>query len=124
MNAIEAVAGLPRQELALEEKSQAQRLVELVPATALFCSTDNETAYATVPVERHVETWPVQSTGFRRWLGEQFYMMDGKPPKAQARKDALDALEARAQYCGRVQDVHVRLAGLGDRMIYLDLVNP
>jgi hypothetical protein len=95
MSIAEKVAGLPRIELEPEKKSQAQRLVELVPDAALFRSTDGETAYATLPVDGHLETWPVRSKGFRRWLVGKFYSMANKPPAAQALSDALGALEAR-----------------------------
>jgi hypothetical protein len=110
-------------ELEPEKKSQAQRLVELVPDPALFRSTDGESAFATLPVGDHLETWPVRSKGLRRWLVSRFYQMDEKPPSAQALADALGALEAKAQFGGRVHEVHVRLAGAGEA-IYLDLANP
>jgi hypothetical protein len=115
--------GLPRVALEPEKKSQAQRLVELVPEEALFRSTDGETAFATLPAGDHLETWPVRSKGFRRWLVGRFYQMDEKPPRAQALMDAIGALEARAQFGGQVHDVHVRLGGNAEA-IYLDLGNP
>ena len=59
----------------------------------------------------------------RRWLVGRFYLMDDKPPSAQALTDALGALEAKAQFGGRVHDVHVRLAGV-EGANYLDLANP
>lgn len=118
-----ATESLPADELEPEKKSQAQRLVELVPDEALFRSTDGETAFATVPVGDHRETWPVRSKGFRRWLVGMFYQEERRPPSAQALTDALGTLEAKAQFGPRVHDVHVRLAGT-DGAIYLDLANP
>src|SRR5262245_38472691 len=109
-------------EVICEKKSQAQRLVGLVPEEALFRSTDGETAFATLPVADHLETWSVRSKGFRRWLVGRFYQIDERPPSAQAITDALGALEARAQFGGRAHDVHVRLAGTANA-IYLDLAN-
>ncbi len=117
-----AVESLPREELEPERKSQAQRLIELVADGALFRSTDGETAFASVPVGDHRETWPVRSKGFRRWLVGMFYQTEKRPPSAQAFTDALGTLEARAQFGRRVHDVHVRLAGVTDA-IYLDLAN-
>jgi hypothetical protein len=116
------LTALPRMELKPQKKPQAQRLVELVADEALFCSTDGETAFATLPVGDHHETWPVRSKGFRRWLVGRFYLMDDKPPAAQALADALGALEAKAQFGGRVHDVHVRLGGASNA-VYLDLAN-
>jgi len=102
--------------------SQAQRLAALVDDEDLFRAADRETAFATIPVNDHTETWAVRSKGFKRWLVRRFYMMEEKPPSAQAISDALGAFEARAQFGGRVHDVYVRLAGVGDA-IYLDLAN-
>src|SRR5215831_3145386 len=124
MNTAEIINALPREAIEPEKKSQAQRLVELVPDEALFRSTDGETAHATVPVGAHVETWPVRSKGFRRWLVGQFYRMQSKPPGAQALTDALGTLEARAQFSDRIHEVHVRVAGHDNGAIYLDLVSP
>ena len=104
------------------KKSQAQRLVEFVADGALFRSTDGETAFATIPVGDHHETWPVRSKGLRRWLIGRFYLVENKPPAAQALSDALGTLEAKAQFGGPVHDVHVRLAGAGEA-VYLDLAN-
>lgn len=123
MKAVDILAGLPRAELEPEKKSQAQRLVELVPDEALFRSTDGETAFVTITMNAHRETWPIRSKGFRRWLVGCFYLAEGKPPSAQALTDALGALEARAQFGGHVHDVHVRVAGDDTGAIYLDLVN-
>src|SRR5262245_49172943 len=114
---------LPREALEPMKKSQAQCLVEFVPDEALFRSTDGETTYATIPVATHHETWPLRAKGFRRWLIGRFYQTEEKPPGAQALSDALSALEARAQFGGRVHDVHVRVAAFGPT-IYLDLVSP
>lgn len=102
--------------------SQAQILVSMLDIEYIFRSHDGESCYATVAVDDHRETWPIRSKGFRRWLVGKFYLIEGKPPAAQAMADALGAIEARAQYGGNVHTVHVRVAG-DDTAIYLDLVN-
>lgn len=122
MNAADAVTALPREVIEPEKKPQAQRLVELIPGEALFRSTDGETAYATIPVDGHRETWPIRSKGVRRWLVGCFYVTEGKPPSGQALTDALGTLEARAQFGGHIHEVHVRVAGHSGA-VYLDLVN-
>lgn len=101
---------------------QAQILTSFVDIEDLFRSTDCESCYVTVAVGDHNETWSVRSKGFKRWLVSKFYLIEGKPPGAQALADALGAIEARAQFNGNVHDVHVRVAG-DDRVIYLDLVS-
>jgi hypothetical protein len=50
---------LPRTEIlpaaaTAPKKTQAQRLVELVPDAALFRSTDGETAFVTIPMNGHL----------------------------------------------------------------------
>jgi hypothetical protein len=104
------------------KSSQAAGLVELVSDEALFRATDGDTAYATVAVDDHQETWPIRSKAFRRYVVHRFWQREGKPPAAQALSDALGTLEARAQFGGRVHEVHVRVAGRDGR-IYLNLVN-
>lgn len=102
--------------------SQSQILAAIIDLEEVFRSTDGETAFATVTVNDHRETWPIRSKVFRRWLVGRFYGIEGKPPSAQALQDALGAIEARAHFGGHVHDVHVRLAG-HDNAIYLDLCN-
>jgi hypothetical protein len=102
--------------------SQAAALVDLVADEALFRVSDGDTAYATIAVDDHQETWPIRSKSFRRYLVHRFWEREGKPPAAQALSDALGVLEARAQFGGRVHEVHVRVAG-HDGRIYVDLVN-
>ena len=102
--------------------SQAQILTAMLDIEYVFRAPDGESCYATVAVNDHHETWPVRSKGFRRWLVGKFYAIERKPPAAQAMADALGAIEARAQFCGNVHDVHVRIAG-GGGVIYLDLAN-
>src|SRR2546426_8040021 len=103
--------------------TQAQRLTKSADAAEIFRGTDGETAFATIDVNDHQETWRVRSKGFRRWLTSQFYAVEDKPPGAQALTDALGAIEARAQFAGATYPVNVRIAGVDDGLIYFDLVN-
>src|SRR5688572_10510470 len=58
------------------KNSQADLLVELATqkGVELFHTPGGHDSqgYATIPVNDHFETWPIQSGGFRRWLGRQF----------------------------------------------------
>jgi hypothetical protein len=84
---------------------------------------DGETAYATITVGSHRETWRVRSKGSRRWLIGQFLAgEDGRVPRAQAVSEALAAIEASAQFAGPSRAVSVRVAG-DDRAVTLDLAN-
>ena len=102
--------------------TQAQRLMGLASTVRLFHSPE-EVAFASVRVGEHEETWPIRSRSFRRWLMRQFYAESGSPPNAQALKDTLDLLAAKAQFDGDELPTFTRIAGQGDK-IYLDLGDP
>ncbi len=102
--------------------TQAEILVNLADQATLFHTPDGETGYAICEVDGHAETWPLRSKGFKRWLLQQFYKKEGKPPGAQAVADALGTLEARAHYDGSEFPVYVRLAEHHGN-IYLDLAD-
>jgi hypothetical protein len=75
-----------------------------------------------VRVADHRETHAIKSKGFRRWFVRAFFEKYGRPPGAQALQDALGLLEARAQFDGPEQEVHVRVAD-HEGVIYIDLAN-
>ncbi len=102
--------------------TQAEILVKLADQATLFHTPDGETGYAICEVDGHAETWPLRSKGFKRWLLQQFYKKEGKPPGAQAVADALGTLEARAHYDGSEYPVYVRLAEHRGN-IYVDLAD-
>lgn len=102
--------------------SQPQVLIAIADFAEVFLDTDGQTAYATLEVNGHRETWRVRSVGFKRWLTRRFFELERKPPGSQALADALGAIEARAQFCGNVRSVGVRVAEHGEA-IYLDLAN-
>src|SRR5262249_44531995 len=78
--------------------------------------------FATVPVLKHTETWPIQSKGFRRWLGRLYYECHGKVPGSQALQDALTVIAGMAIHDGPEHAVAVRVAEHGGAL-YLDLAN-
>ena len=49
----------------------------------LFHAPDG-TGYAIVPITGHVETWPVRSRGFRRWLAREYYNESKSAPNSDA----------------------------------------
>lgn len=105
-----------------EKKSQATFCVELAGAAELFHtpgSLDSE-GYAAIDVNGHVETWPVNSKGFRRWLSRKYYVHYKGVPGAQAMQDAIGVISGKAIYDGAERQVHHRLAQHGEA-IYLDL---
>ena len=101
--------------------SQAELLVKLAEPAEIFRGPDGETAYATVDVLGHRETWPLRSTGFKRWLKGEFYASEEKPPSSQAFTDAIGVIDARASV-SRVMPVYTRVASVGSD-VYVDLAN-
>lgn len=104
-----------------KKPNQSELLVSLATEANFFHTSDHE-GYAIIPIENHLETWPIRSKGFRRWLVRNFFLNVGKPPGAQALQDALGLIEARAQFDGPESPVYVRVGEFNGR-VYLDLAN-
>jgi hypothetical protein len=99
--------------------TQADILIEQAQSAVLFHTPDG-TGFADIEVSGHRETWPIRSTGFRRWLTQGFFKATRKAPNAAAMQSALNAIEAAAQFDALERVVHVRVGALNDRL-YLDL---
>src|SRR6266700_3674363 len=102
-------------------RAQAELLVEVAADVELFCGPD-KTAYVDVHVNGHRETWPLDGSDFEQWLAHRFYQQTQTVPNSDAWRSALKILQAKARFEAPVRNVHVRVAGLGDR-IYLDLAD-
>jgi hypothetical protein len=79
------------------------------------------TGYAEINVKGHRETWPVRSSGFRRWLLWSYYNEYRGAPNAEAMTGALGMIEAKAVFEGTEQPVFVRVGHANDGKLYLDL---
>ncbi|HEX7312315.1 MAG TPA: DUF3854 domain-containing protein [Pyrinomonadaceae bacterium] len=104
-----------------ERKSQATVLVELAGGADYF-HTSEGTAYASVEINGHLETWPLKSQGFRDWLLRRFYEEVNKSSSSQAYQDALGVLYGQARFGGETREVHTRIAAY-DGAIYVDLAD-
>ncbi|MDP6180628.1 MAG: hypothetical protein QGG48_12125, partial [Desulfatiglandales bacterium] len=100
---------------------QSQILIDLASDAEIFHTPGME-AFATFEMKGHKENWPVLSRPFKFFLIEKFIKQEGKPPSAQAMKEALGALEAKAWFEGSEYEVFLRL-GEVEGTIYLDLCN-
>lgn len=100
--------------------SQSTLLVEIAESAELF--HDGDTAHATIPVGQHLETWPIRSKGFRRWLSREFHRQHGRTPASQSVQDAFGVIEGQALFEGTERKVFVRV-GHADGALYLDLVD-
>jgi hypothetical protein len=96
-------------------------LVVLGETAELFRTSEGR-AFASFPVRGHLETWAVKSKEFRHWLGQRHRTRGGQYPTSQTLNAAIEQLEARAFGCGKVREVHVRVAGTESRT-YLDLAD-
>jgi hypothetical protein len=90
-------------------------------AEELFHAPDG-TGYAIIPVGDHLETWPIRSRGFRRWLARAFFRETSTACNSDAIQSALNVIEARAAFDGRERPVYVRV-GASEGRLYLDLAD-
>lgn len=104
-----------------EKKTQTVQLVNTVIdiATLFHCE---QTGYAVIPINGHDETWRIGSANFKRYVCHWFYQKEGKIPGTQVVMSAINLLEAKANFEGREQQVHVRVAE-HDGALWLDLAN-
>jgi hypothetical protein len=104
--------------------SQAEVLVLLAAAAELFHTPgghDSE-GFATFEVNGHLETWPIASRGFKRWLSKLIFEETGKVPSSEALQDAFNVLGGKAIHAGKEKEIAVRLAQTPEG-IWLDLAD-
>jgi hypothetical protein len=105
--------------------SQADVLVALAKDNVELFHTpgghDSE-GYATVVVNDHKETWPINAKGFRRWLSRLHWEQSEKAPSSEALQAALNVLSAMAVHDGPEHPVAVRMAERNGA-IFLDLAD-
>jgi hypothetical protein len=104
-----------------QKQSQGEAAAAIAAGAELFHNPDGD-AFVDIEVRGHRETYPVRSKAFKQWLSLEFYRANGKPPAADAVKQALSLTEGRARYEAPERDVHLRVARVGER-IYLDLAD-
>jgi putative DNA primase/helicase len=97
---------------------QRDEVEKIGEACELFCDADG-IAFAGIERAGHRETWPVSSSGFRRYVLGEYRRRHGRLAGGTALAEGIAGIEARA--CeGPVREVFVRLGAAGDK-IYLDL---
>jgi hypothetical protein len=106
-----------------DKGSHATILVALAMKAGVRLFHDAEQrGFATLPIGNRIETWPLRSTGFRRYLSLLFHRACEKTPGGQAVADAIAVLEGKAVHDSPEYPVHVRLAE-HEGKIYLDLAD-
>jgi hypothetical protein len=101
-------------------RSQTDVLLEIGGAAQVLQDETGD-AYGRIVVNSHLETWPVTSTQFRRWLTYQYYCKYRKAPSEQSLKDTIGVLASNAQWNGSKHAVHLRVAPDGFGGVYIDL---
>jgi hypothetical protein len=105
-----------------QKRKAADVLIDLsARAEELFHAPDG-TGYATIPVDDHLETWPIRSKGFKRWLARAFFAETSSAPNSDAIQSALNVIEARAHFDGIEHTIYIRV-GAHDGRLYLDLAD-
>ena len=80
----------------------------------------NRIAYATYPVNGHLENWPIRSRDLRMWLSGRYYEETGGAIGGQALEDGIRILEARAVNNGPLCECFIRVGHQAGKL-YLDL---
>jgi hypothetical protein len=101
-----------------ERISQVDRLIRLVDGCEMFHTSDHR-AFASLPVNEHMETTAIRSRDFRALLVTAYFQSTAKAPNSSAIDEAIAHLEGQA-LCSAQLAVHTRLAAHKDA-IYLDL---
>lgn len=110
----------PKETQFIESGSKRNFVVDMVREhTTLFHDTDGK-CFASVKVNGHIETYPVNSHLFRTWLSGTYYRRTAAAMQSDTEKDVLRTIEAIARYEGEEHETFLRLAAIGEK-IYLDL---
>jgi hypothetical protein len=111
-------------ELAAEKGQEAtlgDMLVQIADEAELFHDAA-KSAYATIQVGEHFETWPVRSKGFRLWLRRRLREEHDKSAYSEALQSAVEEIESKALFECPQMEVNVRVAE-ADGAVWLDLAD-
>jgi hypothetical protein len=106
------------QHRAREQRADFIEQVIAIEGVELWRDAGGET-YATVPINKHVENWPLRSTGFKRWLSGFYHDERRGTLTTQAMEDMLRTFDIKA-YKGAQYRPFVRV-GECEGKLYHDL---
>lgn len=108
-----------------QHKPQAEILLELVNGTgAIFFHNETNDPYAALLVGTHTEILAVKSSDFSDWLSGLYYKKTGKAVGAEALKQVIGVLSAKARFdSSEPTPLHTRVTERDDAFWY-DLTNP
>jgi hypothetical protein len=93
-----------------EKQSLANAIVTLATAECELFHDASGTTYATFEANGHREVWPVQSVGYREWLGARIYTQRKTAVPEATMANALATISAMAKYEGECREVFRRRA--------------
>jgi len=103
-------------------KNSRTSFVDMVLEKAkLFHNADNQ-PFASITINGHVETYPMESRLFRLWLSGFHFKEKSAALSSDAEKEMLRTLQAEALYNGEEREVTLRLAE-HDGKLYFDLAD-
>jgi hypothetical protein len=91
-----------------EEQSQATMAANMAANWDLW-HTPGGDAYATIPVGDHLETWPLKSQTFKRYVAKCFFDEQQKAMNSDALSAAINLMEAKSLFEGEEHTIHVRV---------------
>lgn len=102
-----------------EKVSQSQELLSLAAEFELF-HTPEKRCFMVVPVGKGKDVLELKEKKLRLYLGKLYFDRFQRPPNAQALKDTIEVLSAKALYGSEEKKVFTRTAMVGDT-IFIDL---
>jgi hypothetical protein len=102
----------------------AEKLVDLISQNSnIFFKDQYDTTYARIHNSDHNEIIRVESGKFKRYLIRLYHESENKIANAEAVANAVQVLQARAEYNGNTYPLSVRVASYNNCFFY-DLTNP
>lgn len=98
---------------------QRDVLMSVLEGVELWRSPNKQT-FASIPVDGHIENYPIRGEQFDLWLGLRFYQVTGSAASGQFLADTRRVCEARAQLEGAIYTPAVRTA-MHDGACWIDL---
>jgi DNA-binding transcriptional MerR regulator len=92
-------------------ESTSQKLLSLAKEQCqeLFVDQYGE-PYAAVKIKEHLETLNLNHMRFRNWICKAYYEIEGSIPNSESITNALNILEANAEFDGKIKELHLRVA--------------
>ncbi|MFN8113159.1 MAG: DNA-primase RepB domain-containing protein [Solirubrobacterales bacterium] len=99
-------------------RKTSTRLIDLAERTGIdVFRTPGGVSFASVRVDDHRESWPLESTGFASWLRRLHYKATGEALRDDGLSEAVSTFAAKAQFEGVERELYRRVAGDSERIV-------